>query len=68
MQCSVSLQLPAKAKTAFSVAVNHDRYAKKHRIGTKSVFTREAEGGHNYSHNICISVVRLFSFLMCNDT
>ena len=68
MQCSVSLQLPAQAKTAFTVAVNHDRYAKKHTIGTKSVFTKEAEGGLNYSHYKCISVVRFSTFLMCNDT
>ena len=68
MQCSVSLQLPAQAKTAFTVAVNHDRYAKKHTVGTKSVFTKEAERGHNYSHYMCISVVRFSSFLMCNDT
>ena len=56
VQYSVSLQLPAKAKTAFSVAVNHDRYAKKHRIGTKSVFTKEAEGGHNYTIYASVSL------------
>ena len=28
----------------------------------------EAEGGHNYSHYICISVVWFSSFLMCIDT
>ena len=62
VQCSVLRQLPAQAKTAFIVAVNYDRYAKKNTIGTKSVFTKEAEGGHNYSHYICISVVRFSSF------
>ena len=68
MQCSVSLQLPAQAKTAFTVSVNHDRYMLRSTQLVLQVCSPRKLKVVTVTHYICISVVRFSSFSMCNDT
>ena len=56
MQCSVSLQLPAQAKTAFSVAVNHDRSMLRSTQSVLKVCSPRKLNVVTITHTICVSV------------